>query len=386
MLKALCLLVFILVNSALLTTALSQPIPTVQVGAWGDDASRNNLGVRVQILTHTYDAFPNTLDYFWVGDYLADGAFIQFGYSLQIGTTCLKGAIIRGQVNCLGSTEIIFGSDARWEWQYWPNREASDFYYQIGPEGSAGANATWHEYGIDAGQSGTYEFRLDGQVVTDSNFTTSRSSNPVLAVAERSPASSNDSYPLGPVAFKGLAYFDGTSWSESDDLVAIDNCGTGTACPLDSYGSVSLGSDSFLTGSNVHGSSDGTLLWARSYLPLDVNVHPDVRFYITSASGTETYNGSVMISLPKNMLAYVSLVDTTTSTPGILGIIGAQDHFAGWEGAVESKNLTVPILMNSNNSITADWTTDLTVPWLLTMVLGTLLAVALGVSFWRRRT
>ncbi|HUK51636.1 MAG TPA: hypothetical protein VLV18_11410, partial [Terriglobales bacterium] len=376
---------FLLANAASLTTTSPRPTPTIQVGAWGDDASRNNLGVKTMILTHTYDAFPDTLDYFWVGDYLNNGAFIQFGYSLQIGTTCLSGADIRGQVDCLGSTEIIFGSDARWEWQYWPNRQSSDFYFQIGPEGSAGVNDTWHEYGIDIGPSRTYEFLLDGQVVADSNFTGSRSSNPVLAIAERSPATSNDSYPLGPVAFRGLAYFDGNSWRESDDLVTIDNCGTGTSCPIDTYGSSSLGENSFVTGSNIMGPTDGTLLWARSYVPLDVNVHPGARFYITSVSGTNAYNSSANVYLPKNMLAYISLVDTSTNTPGILGLIGAQDHFDGWEGAAVSNNRVVPILMDTGNSIRADWTTDMTVPLLLLSVFAAILIVAAGMSFLRWR-
>jgi len=383
MLKAAWLVAFLLLNLAWLTTASSQPTPTSQVGAWGDDASRNNLGVEAQIETHAYDAYPNTLDYFWIGDYLSDGAFVQFGYSLQTGMACLDGASVHGQVNCLGETDAIFGSDARWEWQYWPNRDGSDFYFQIGPEGSAGTNATWHEYAIEAGATGSYEFLVDGQTVANSNFTESHSTDPILAVAERSPAS-NTSYPLGPVSFKNLASFDGESWRESDALVAVDNCGRGNACQLNQYGSMSLNADSFIAGSSVPSSADGTLLWARSYVTLDVDVHPNVRFFITSVSGTESYTGSVQVDLPENMLAYVSLVDTSTATPGILGLIGGQDHFEGWEGAVTSNNLAVPILMSSSQSLQAEWASDMTVPLLLFSVAITALAIVLSLVFWRR--
>ena len=383
MLKASWLVAFLLINSASLSTGSGQPTPTLQVGAWGDDASRNNLGVKAQIETHTYDAYPDTLDYFWIGDYLADGAFIQFGYSLQTGVTCLQGGSFQGQVKCLGTTDIIFGSDARWEWQYWPNHALSDFYYQIGPEGSAGTNATWHEYAIQPGPLGTFEFLIDGQLAAGSNFTGSRSTEPILAVAERSPAS-NVSYPLGPVVFKGLSHFDGASWTESDALIAIDSCGTDAACQLNPYGSTALGDDSFVAGSSVPSSADGALLWTRSYVPLAVDVHPDVRFFITSVSATQTYSGSTRVDVPKNMLAYVSLVDTTTSTPGILGLIGGVDRFEGWEGAVTSRNLTVPILMSSSQDIRAQWTTDLSIPWFLAAALVTILTVSLGLVFWRR--
>jgi hypothetical protein len=37
-----------------------------QVGAWGDDASRGNLGVAAEIQTHAYDSYPGVFDYFWV--------------------------------------------------------------------------------------------------------------------------------------------------------------------------------------------------------------------------------------------------------------------------------------------------------------------------------
>ena len=378
MLKAALLLVFVLANSSSLTASSSQQATSVKVGAWGDDASRNNLGVEAQIQTHAYDSYPTTLDYFWVGDFLANGAFIQFGYSLQIGEQCLRGASITGKFNCLGATQIIFASDARWEWQYWPNRYASDFYYEIGPEGSAGVNGTWHRYMIQPGPARTWDFIIDGQVVANSNFTESRSTDPALIVAERSPAT-NVSYPLGPVAFKELGYFDGELWKRTDTLIALNSCQTSAACPANSYGSVAPSADSVIAGSNVPNSADGSLLWTRSYVHLDVDVHPNVQFYITSASGTRTYNGTAQVDIPEGMLAYVSILDTTTSATGPLGLIGEQDHFQGWVGAVSSKNLTVPVLMTSDRSITAEWTTDATAT--IFVALGLVIAVTIVLGF-----
>jgi hypothetical protein len=63
---------------------------SLQAGAWGDDASQHNLGVRAEIRTHIYEADDGTFDYFWIGDNLVDGAFIQFGYAFQPGNFCLR--------------------------------------------------------------------------------------------------------------------------------------------------------------------------------------------------------------------------------------------------------------------------------------------------------
>jgi hypothetical protein len=385
MLKAAWLLAFLLVNSSMLTALSSQPNPTVKVGAWGDDASRDNLGVEAQIQTHAYDSYPNTLDYFWVGDILADGAFIQFGYSLQVGLSCLRGTSVAGKSTCLGATQIIFGSDARWEWQYWPNRYAPDFYYGIGSEGSAGMNGTWHRYTIEAGLRRTWNFVIDGQAVAETNFTESQSTDPILVVAERSPAA-NVSWPLGPVAFKGLAYFDGESWRQSDSLIALNSCATSAECLPNSYGSVALNAGSLIAGSNVPNSPDGSLLWTRSYVHLDVDVHSDVHFYITSVSITRVYNGTAQVDLPQGMLAYVSLLDPTTSSPGILGLMGGQDHFQEWTGVVNSRNLTVQLLMNSNGSIKAEWTSDATPILVATATLVLIVVALIALGFNKRRT
>ena len=364
MLKVLLLIAFVLSNSTSLAATSSPETSGVKVGAWGDDASRGNLGVEARIETHSYDSYPTVLDYFWVGDFLSDDAFIQFGYSLQIGTQCLRGDSIAGKFSCLGTSQIIFGSDARWEWQYWPNRYGTDFYYEIGPEASAGANATWHEYAIEPGPTKAWEFTFDGQVVAISNFTASRSSDPVLVVAERSPIA-NVTSNLGPVAFSELGYFNGDGWKQSKSLVALNTCETSNACSTNLYGSIASGMDSVIAGSNVPTSDDGTLLWTNAYARLGVTAHPDVQFYVTTTSGTRSYNGSAIIDVPEGMLAYVSILEPTTGTTGILGLLGAQDHFQGWVGSVNSQNLTVHLLMDSDKAINAVWTTDATIPFIV---------------------
>ncbi len=368
----------LLLNLISIASPLPQTNATFKVGAWGDDSSRNNLGVQAQIETHLYDSLPGTLQYFWVGDDLADGSFIQFGYSLEPGTYCLKGASISGKFTCTGSTELIQSDDARWQWQYWPNRFKSDYYYEIGPSGSAGNNETWHLYTISPNLSNSWSFTLDGQVVSNSSFSVSHSADPALIIAEGS-ATPNASMPLGPVKFGHLSYFDGVQWNEVNSLVALSYCGVSVACFANSYGATAIGPNLLLAGSNVPKSEDGSLLWTSGYVRLDIEVHSGVQFFVTSALGTNGYMDNAQIGIPKGMFAYVAISDTVVGTPGVLGLIGGQDRFQEWSGAVSSRNLTVQVLMDSNKTITANWQTDATIPLIvMIIVMFTITTIVIG--------
>ncbi len=308
------------------------------------------------------------LDYFWVGDNLGDGSFIQFGYSLEPGVYCLKGALIAGTFSCVGSSELITDSDARWQWQYWPNRLGPDFYYQIGPAGSAGQNGTWHVYTIDPSVSGSWRFAIDGQVVANTSFSVDYSIDPVFVVAEKNSAS-NATLELGPVEFRHVAYLNAGEWRCVNSLVTISTCRTNAYCVENPYGVKVVEANTLLAGSLVPRSRDGVILWTSDYVTLNVSVHPNVRFLVTSVLGTNSFYESAQVKLPKDMFAYVSLSATTASTPGGLGFIGANDQFQEWTDGIQSRNSTVRVLMDSSKSIRARWTTDTTVPTLLTTAL-----------------
>jgi hypothetical protein len=351
-------LIPLLLLSAVFSATSLQPQTTFEIGAWGDDASRSNLGVKVQIETRSYNT--STFNYFWVGDYLSDGAFIQFGYSLEPGLRCLLGASLGGAFTCEGASESIANSDTRWQWQYWPDISKSDFYFGIGPFGSAGPNASYHEYDISLSASNTWSFIFDDTTVKQTTFPASPSADPVLIVAEGSAG--NSSLPLGPVRFDDLSYFDGSEWKRVDSLIATSYCGVSVGCVANQYGAMAVGSDSLLVGSGIPRSPDSTLLWTSQQERVIVQVHPGVQFFITSTLGTQAYDGAAEVSLPKGMFAYISLPDTDVSTPGVLGWFGAQDQFQGWVGSVDSRNLTAQVLVDSNKSVTAVWTTDATLP------------------------
>ena len=381
-----CFAAFLLLNSILLVSAPPQTGVTIEVGAWADDASRNNLGVQVEIETHAYDTYSNTLDYFWVGDNLANGAFIQFGYSLEPGVYCLNGAFISGNFKCLGASEIIPASDPRWEWQYWPNRGGSDYYYQIGPTGSAGTNGTWHAYTIRPNSSNSWDFLIDGHIVANSNFTVNPSLDPAFVVAERTEASPTP-IDLGPVRFRHISYLNSTGWQETNSLIAFSYCQPSGACEVPFGVSATNNANALIAGSGVTKSHESALLWTSGYVKLDVNVHPNTPFIVTSPLGTQSFTGNASIAIPKDMFAYVSLTDTVTGTFGTLGLFGAKDRFRGWTGAANSRNLTVQILMSSDRKIEAEWNTDLSVSIvLLTGVAVIVLGLMIGLVKKRNRT
>lgn len=369
------LIPLLLLNALFAAAPLQQTGTTFKVGAWGDDASRNNLGVEVKIETHAYTAPQNSFNYFWVGDDLSDGAFIQFGYSLEPGEHCLRGAVLGGTFTCEGPSEPILGSDARWQWQYWPDRSKSDFYFGIGPAASAGLNATAHEYSISVSSSNAWSFTFDGTTVEQTAFPGSPSVDPALIVAEGS--ADNSSQPLGPVRFDGLSYYNDSQWKMVDSLIAASYCGSSVGCVANEYGATATGPDSLIAGFGIPRSPDGTLLWTSQEERLFVQVHPGVQFFVTSALGTQSYYGSADLTVPKGMFAYISLPVSESSTPGILGWFGAQDRFEGWVGSVESRNLTAKILVDSNESMIAVWTTDASLPIAIFLVV---IVLVLGIT------
>ena len=359
------LLPFLLLSSIFFPASFQTSV-TFKVGAWGDDASRGNYGVKAQIETSTYDLAEGSFNYFWVDDDLSDGAFIQFGYSLEPGLHCLHGVVSAGTLTCEASSEAISNSDARWEWQYWPDLSSPNFSFGIGPAGSAGSGATVHEYAI-VPTANTWSFQLDNVTVAGTTFSVSPSLDPALIIAEGSVGNSSEQ--LGPTRFSRLSYFDGSEWRTVQTLIAASYCGSSVGCAANEYGAIATGPNSLVVGSGVPRSPDGSLLWTSQEETIQIDVHPGVQFFVTSVNGTQAYVGSANVTAPRDMYAYVSLPDTQVSTPGLLGLFGAQDQFQGWVGAVQSRNLTAEILVGSNENITAVWTTDATVPEMVLVLL-----------------
>jgi hypothetical protein len=200
---------------------------------------------------------------------LEDGGFILFGYTLDAaGDYCYGGhAIINGRSTCWGSTTSVANGDARWFWEYYPVLTEPDYYYQLGPPMSAGANGTWHSYSIVPfhGRTSGWEFRLDGTYVSSLDGPTSASKNPIYVAADHltteAPAR------LGPVEFRDLRYLTSNGWKSVGALYALNGCGVNTPCNFPHpYGVVSLGPNHVLAGSGVNQTvSNKELLWPSTF-------------------------------------------------------------------------------------------------------------------------
>ena len=363
-------------------TTTAQEVNSIKIGAWGDDASRENSGVGVELRTHIYDSYPGSFDYYWVGNNLADGSFIQFGYGIEPGLICLKGSRSFGKFSCSGTSAFMADDDARWQWQYWPNREGTDFYFEIGPAYSAGANATWHNYTVISSSNRTWNFYFDDKLVSSFNVPATLSVDPAYIVAEQT-ADQNSSTRLEPVEFMNLSYFGHESWHQVDSLVAVSLCSGSESCSAGGYGIAALGMNHVIAGSGLPSALDGTLLWTSGYVRLTVDSAGGSSFYVNSLGEQREFEDSATVSVPKGMFAYVSLSDTSLPDLGILGLLGGSEHFDSWTGDIQSSNASLRMLMESDISIQGRWTEDIMIPVLFLVILCAVSSAM--VLFWLRR-
>jgi hypothetical protein len=350
--------IFVIVVLNLPRISSSESQLSIQVGARGDDASAGNLGVRAQIQTHLYSADPGVLDYFWVGTILSDGAFVQFGYALEPGQFCLKGALLNREFKCDGASVLLSDSDARWQWQYWPDARGNDFYYEIGPTMSAGLNGTWHEYSVVPSSNQSIRFLIDREQVANANFRLESSKEPLMVVAEK-VANSNQLGGLGPVKFQDLEYLREDGWHPVDSLISLSSCGLDTSCAsANTQGVTWEEPNQIIAGSGGEIRTNGQLLWTSSYVTLDVTVHSGVRFDLSTVAGDQVFIGNAYTRVPKGMFANVWLTETRTRTNNLLGLIGAFDEFQGWTGYENSGNQSIRLLMDQNRTLQATWRTN----------------------------
>jgi len=311
----------------------AQEIPyALQVGAGGDNASRGNSGMAARIRTHVYSI--SAADYgnsFWVGDILANGGFIQFGYQLSSpGYYCLNGETIGPQIICQGSGDTIGNNDARWFWQYWPNPNVIDFYSGVGPANSAGPDGSWHVYQILPNEANGWNFVLDGKPVSSINsFQWTPSKDPLVVVAEEVTSIASASGRLGPVEFSDLSYSKQDGWHRVESLQAISACiGANSNCNIP-YGLKVLGSNHIIAGTGEQPRDNGELLWSASFL-LNLSIPYGVQVFVD-----QTLHSSGTLRLPLTSGLH------TISVPSIININDTSRlRFQNWsDGSAEPNHV-----------------------------------------------
>lgn len=221
------------------------PSFALQAGASGDATSTGNVGAQASIRTHIEKVTSPDYDYsFWVGNNLADGGFIQFGYTLmKPGQYCSHYAPTRQSSGC--QETAVASGDARWFWQYWPKITVTDYYYGLGPEHSAGNDGSWHTYGLSPNDRGGWSFVLDGQTVDRLDVSPGPSKDPAYVVAEVVTSSPSAGRSFGPVEFSNLSYYDMSIWHPVASLKILSGCGLSNGCIIP-YGVTILGPNHIL--------------------------------------------------------------------------------------------------------------------------------------------
>lgn len=257
------MLLLLMLVFTVFSLAEAQAQYSLQVGAWGDSASKGNMGVQAEIRTKLYGVYqPDMSDAFWVGNNLDNGAFIQFGFEIDPGYYCLRGEFIGGQNSCTAGAEQFGTSDARWFWEYWPNGHGTDYYYGSGLAESAGPNGTWHTYAILPNVANTWDFVLDGQPVDYVSFAWTHSNDSVFVAAEKITSSSVRPGVLGPVEFRNVTYLKEDGWHYVDSLYVLRGCGYALSCPPDiPYGVQLLGPNYIIAGTGESELQPRQLLW-----------------------------------------------------------------------------------------------------------------------------
>src|SRR6266705_2760885 len=167
-----------------------------QTGAIGSSSSYNYVAASVMIRT-VYDQVNGDAHSYWVGGFIANGAFVQVGFLNEISTS--------NQPYCCA-----------WFYEYFYS-SGTCCGPTIGPESSAGPMGSWHNYTLSSNNDGTWSFYFDEHPIgTTPNLggtaAANSGNNGPAALSEVAQASSNTDI-IGPGEFKYLSFrTSGNAW------------------------------------------------------------------------------------------------------------------------------------------------------------------------------
>lgn len=268
------ILLVVLVLTMLPHNAKAVSTYNLQVGAYGDDDSIGNMGVRAEIRTNIYHVNYPDEDTFWVGNILSNSAFIQFGYIIEhSGRYCSNATVMLDtSIACSGDYISVDGSEVLLFWAYSPSNSDVLFYYGLTRHVLVGINASWHVYSIVADRTGGgWVFLVDNKDVAHAVFPVSSSSDRIFIVAEKAfrfgqiTNSTRALTPgrLGPVEFRNIAYLKDDNWHFVTELYAIVNCGVNPTCPPIPYGVSLVEPNHIIAGTSIPRPNDKQLLWSK---------------------------------------------------------------------------------------------------------------------------
>jgi hypothetical protein len=306
-----------------------------QTGVRGSNGAAFNNGASVAIQTIYQNATDGSLG-FWVGEDLANGAFIQTGYEITnasgyYSTSCGS-----------NSTKSVFikAGVPTWFWEYFlPNTDNSSFCGGIGENGSVGLNGSFNTYAFKS-IGNVWKAYFNNQVIGSINLGTSNSGpNPPSAFAEYAETDTNKLL-ISTVKFRNLLFYIGNTSKIVPQAFSVVGYGTGSLDSLPNpYGVKEFENytDYFEVGSGVVTKSGD--MWQIGYAVKTYSIYGNA-----TGSGNYTAYSIVPIGVPQ----YVNVSK------------GVRESFDGWTGtgtgSYTGNSPSSYITLNSNITEVALWT------------------------------
>jgi len=309
-----------------------------QSGAKASSSSSRNIGTSIAIQTVYQNVSIGSLG-FWVGEDVANGAFIQVGYEIPNVTGYYTSP-------CLNSSTGVYlkAGVPTWFWEYFLSGQPSNnFCGGIGQVGSVGKNGDWNVYALKSnGNVWTAYMNNRSLGSIDLGVSTSGPYSP-SGLAEYADTDSNI-YPMKNVSFKDMRYFVGNTTKPVPEAYTSIGYGKGSLQALkNTFGVVEQGglADYFTVGSTITPVPRAAFLWKIGY---SLNVVSDYG----NITGIQNY------------IAYSF---ATLSAPRIVNVSpGTRAMFVGWIGTGQNSytgsSPTVNISMSSNITEKALWKTQ----------------------------
>ena len=282
-----------------------------QFGARSGQTAYYNTGAKVTVQTLTNQTPMSGSIAYWVGENLANGAFLQVGY-LITNRSGLYPSFCTAS-GCSQRTYLAAGS-TEWFYEYFTSGSSNNaFMGAIGPNDSVGTGGSLHTYGFYSKGNAWYFF-MDNQTLGSIDLGTNNSGpNGPVAFAEMANTSNPDTF-LKPVVFSNLSFQSGGAYLQAVRGYSYIGYGVGSASTLPNpYGVAEMQNkvNYFGVGSGLPHLSDGTELWQ---LGFNLNIHSEYG----NISGTNQY------------LAYHDIV---LSAPSVVYLnTNSRVSFSNWSG------------------------------------------------------
>ncbi len=311
-----------------------------QFGARGGVGSEFNQGASVSIQTVLPQNISDGSPAFWVGEDLANGAFLQIGYMVANATGAYPSYC---SPNGCSSYEELKAGQAEWFYEYFsPSSGSNSFLGAVGPANSVGANGVFNTYGFYYdGSTKLWNLEFNGQIIGNVDLQNGSSGvHSPVAFGELANASSNRSI-ISQVIMQNLSSYANGRFMPVADGHAYIGFGVGSKeGVIAPYGVKELDNriNYFAVGSGLPKPANGTELWSLGY-NLDIQ---------------SNYGN---ISSKTNNIAYSQI---SISAPRIINLSsGSRAVFAGWQGSgfgsyTGTSNSTA-IAMDSNITERAQW-------------------------------